>query len=65
MRERTQKKRDSAKVAHSTIISVIILMYSFISTSCSESMLIDTPSCRTGDRVSYISVCLDVTLLLQ
>ncbi len=57
VREMTQKKRESARVAHSTIISVIILTYSFISTSFSESMLRDRWSCRAEDGVSYTSVC--------
>lgn len=39
VRERIQKKRDSASVAHSTIMSVIILTYSFIRTPFLESML--------------------------
>ncbi len=56
VRETTQKKRESARVAHSTIISVIMVMYSFISTS-SECMLTEIRSCRTEDTVRYISVC--------
>ncbi|MED6259888.1 hypothetical protein ATANTOWER_009081 [Ataeniobius toweri] len=39
VREMIQKKRESAKVAHSTIISVIILKYSFDKMSSSESMM--------------------------
>ena len=46
----TQKKRDSAKVAHSTIISVIILMYSFVRISISDSIMKDSLSCKTGDK---------------
>lgn len=38
-REMIQKKSERARVAQSTIMSVIILEYSFISTSLSESML--------------------------
>lgn len=46
VRETIQKKSDSARVAQSTIMSVIILEYSFISTSLSESIL---ASCRSKD----------------
>lgn len=55
-----QKDRERAKVAHSTIMSVIILMYSFINTSLSEFMLTDVPCCGTGDgsrNVSGTSEC--------
>lgn len=47
--ERIQKKRESANVAHSKIISVIILVYSFIGTSFSEAML---TSCGAGHTVN-------------
>lgn len=39
VRETIQKKSESARVAQSTIMSVIILEYSCISTSLSESIL--------------------------
>lgn len=56
VRETTQKKSDSARVTHSTIISVIILMYSWVRTSLLEPMMGHGPSCRTqGGGRSFIN----------
>lgn len=60
VRERIQKKRDSASVAHSTIMSIIMSMDSFISMSFLESMLTDDPSCRTEGQ-SHVNVVSTVT----
>lgn len=49
MSETNQKKSESAKVTHRTIISVIILMYSFVRTASSEPITTeDRTGCRTG-----------------
>lgn len=52
VRETIQKKSESARVAQRTIMSVIILEYSFISTSLSESIL---ASCRQSIQEGIIA----------
>lgn len=55
--ETIQKKSESAKVTHRTIISVIILTYSLVRTTLSESMLADRRSCRRGGQRHHSLIC--------